>query len=71
MNEASRERLEQVEASLAHLEHQVEQMNEVLVHQGRQMELLQKQVRRQSAVLEGIELDRIKANQTKPPHYHE
>jgi hypothetical protein len=35
------------------------------------MELLKKQVRRQSAVLEGIELDRIKANQTKPPHYHE
>jgi uncharacterized coiled-coil protein SlyX len=71
MNEASRERLEQVEASLAHLEHQVEQMNEVLVHQGRQMELLKKQVRRQSAVLEGIELDRIKANQTMPPHDHE
>jgi hypothetical protein len=30
---------------------------------------MKKQVQRQSAVLESIELERIKANQTKPPHY--
>jgi uncharacterized coiled-coil protein SlyX len=71
MNDESRERVERVEASLAHLEHQVEQMNAVLVHQGRQVDLLKKQVQRQSAVLESMELERIKANQTKPPHYHE
>jgi len=71
MNDESRERVERVEASLAHLEHQVEQMNAVLVHQGRQVDLLKKQVQRQSAVLESMDLERINANQTKPPHYHE
>jgi uncharacterized coiled-coil protein SlyX len=69
MNDESRERWERVEANVAHLEHQVEQMNEVLIQQGRLVDLLKKQVQRQSEVLEGMELDRIKANQTKPPHY--
>jgi uncharacterized coiled-coil protein SlyX len=69
MNDESRERWERVEANVAHLEHQVEQMNEVLIQQGRLVDLLKKQVQRQSEVLEGMELDRIKANQNKPPHY--
>ena len=69
MNEETRQRMEQMEASQAHLEHQVEQMNGVLIQQGRLVELMKKQVQRQSAVLESIELERIKANQTKPPHY--
>jgi SlyX protein len=69
MSEETRQRLEQMEANLAHLEHQVEQMNGVLIQQGRLVDLMKKQVQRQSAVLESIELERIKANQTKPPHY--
>ena len=69
MNDESRQRLVRVEASLAHLEHQVEQLNGVLIQQGRTVDLLKKQVQRQSEVLEGMELERIKANQTKPPHY--
>jgi len=69
MNDETRQRLESVEASLAHLEHQVEQLNGVLIQQGRTVDLLKKQVQRQSEVLESMELERIKANQTKPPHY--
>jgi uncharacterized coiled-coil protein SlyX len=69
MNDESAPRLERMEAALAHLEHQVEQLNEVLIQQGRVVDGLKKQVQRQSAVLETIELERIKANQTKPPHY--
>ena len=69
MNDENRQRLERVEASFAHLEHQVEQLNAVLIHQGRTVDLLKKQVQRQSEVLEGMELERIKANQTRPPHY--
>ena len=69
MNEEERQRWERVEANMAHLEHQVEQMNAVLIQQGRVVDLLKKQLQRQSQVLEGIELERIKANQTKPPHY--
>jgi uncharacterized coiled-coil protein SlyX len=71
MNDETRQRVERVEASLAHLEHQVEQMNSVLIQQGKLAESLKKQVQRQSAVLESMELERIKANQTKPPHYHQ
>ena len=69
MNDETRQRLELVEANLAHLEHQVEQLNGVLIQQGRTVDLLKKQVQRQSEVLESMELERIKANQTKPPHY--
>jgi SlyX protein len=69
MNDETRQRLESVEANLAHLEHQVEQLNGVLIQQGRTVDLLKKQVQRQSEVLESMELERIKANQTKPPHY--
>ena len=69
MNDETRQRLEAVEANLAHLEHQVEQLNGVLIQQGRTVDLLKKQVQRQSEVLESMELERIKANQTKPPHY--
>jgi uncharacterized coiled-coil protein SlyX len=41
----------------------------VLIQQGRAVDLLKKQVQRQSEVLESMELERIKASQTKPPHY--
>ena len=68
MDDTSR-RIEKVESQLAHLEHQVEQLNGVLIQQGRTVDLLKKQVQRQSEVLESMELERIKANQTKPPHY--
>ena len=69
MNDETLQRLEQFESNLAHLEHQVEQLNGVLIQQSRTVDLLKKQVQRQSEVLESMELERIKANQTKPPHY--
>lgn len=69
MNEEFGRRLERMEAHLTHLEHQVEQMNQVLIQQDKLVEFLKKQVKRQSDVLESIELERIKSNQTKPPHY--
>jgi uncharacterized coiled-coil protein SlyX len=68
-NEETPQRMDRLEANVAHLEHQVEQMNAVLIQQGRLVDLLKKQVHRQSEVLESMELERIKANQTKPPHY--
>ena len=62
-------RLEKLEAHVAHLEHHVEQLNDVIVDQAKVMERLRKEVQRQSGTLEAIELDRIKANNSKPPHY--
>ncbi len=67
-NEIS-QRLARIETHVAHLEHQVEQLNGVLIEQGRLVEQLKRQAQRQSATLEAIELERIKATNAKPPHY--
>jgi len=69
MNAENLQRLERIEAHIAHLEHQVEQLNGVVVEQGRLGGLLKKQMQRQSAVLETLELDRIRANNPRPPHH--
>ena len=69
MSDESSERLSRVEASLAHLEHQVEQLNEVVIEQGKLVERLKKEVQKQSAAMETMELERMKANNPKPPHY--
>lgn len=69
MNDEAGQRLNRVEANLAHLEHQVEQLNGVIIAQGRELEQLRKLVQRQAATLETIELERIKTTNPKPPHY--
>lgn len=69
MNEEISERLQKIEAHVAHLEHQVEQLNDVVTEQSRLVEFLKKQVQKQSGVLETLELERIKANNPKPPHH--
>lgn len=69
MSEELSTRLSQIESHVAHLEHQVEQMNEVIVAQAKWLERLKKEVQKQSSVMETMELERIKANNSKPPHY--
>jgi uncharacterized coiled-coil protein SlyX len=69
MNAEILQRLERIETQSAHLEHQVEQLNEVVVGQDRLVEHLKKQVQRMSGVLETMELERIKNNNPAPPHY--
>lgn len=69
MNEETSHRLERLEAHVAHLEHQVEQLNEVVTGQGKLLERLKKEVQRQSSAMETIELERIKATNTRPPHH--
>ena len=69
MNEDISTRLGKIESNLAHLEHQVEQMNEVIMAQDKLLERLKKEVQRQSSAMETMELEQIKANNTKPPHY--
>jgi uncharacterized coiled-coil protein SlyX len=69
MKDDTLQRLERLEANVAHLEHQVEQLNEVVTGQGKLVELLKKQVQRQSGVLETMELESIKANNARPPHH--
>lgn len=62
-------RFQKLESNLAHLEHQFEQLNAVVVEQSRILERLKKEIQRQSTAMETLELDRIKANNAKPPHY--
>jgi uncharacterized coiled-coil protein SlyX len=69
MNEELSTRLGKIESHLAHLEHQVEQMNSVIMAQDKLLERLKKEVQRQSSNMETLELERIKANNPKPPHY--
>ncbi len=63
------QRIAKLETNVAHLEHQVEQLNEVVTEQSKLVEFLKKQVQRQSGVLETLELERIKANNPRPPHH--
>jgi uncharacterized coiled-coil protein SlyX len=69
MNAETLQRLERLEAGVAHLEYQVEQLNEVVTGQAKLVELLKKQVQRQSGVLETMEMERIKDNNVRPPHH--
>ena len=69
MNKEISKRLERIEANVAHLEHQVEQLNEVIIKQGKLVETLKKQVQRQAATMETLEMDRIQATNPRPPHH--
>jgi len=69
MADAQSRRIEKLEANLAHLEHQVEQLNSVVIEQGRLLDRLKKEAQRQSTAMQTLELERIKANVQKPPHY--
>ncbi len=63
------ERLVRAEASLAHLEHQYDQLNRVVVEQAKLLERLRKQLERLTETLETQELERIRGTSAKPPHY--
>ena len=69
MKDETSQRLERIEASLAHLEHHVEQLNEVIIGQGKELDGLKKQVQRQATTMDALEMDRIKATNAKPPHH--
>ena len=61
--------LEKIESHLAHLEHQYEQLNNVVIEQGRLLARLQKEQAKVSRTVETMELEGIRANNPKPPHH--
>ena len=69
MTDENSRRLEKLESHVAHLEHQVEQLNDVVIEQGKLLDRLKKEVQRQSSAMETMELERINTNVQKPPHY--
>ena len=68
MESASPQNLERLEALVAHLERQYDELNGVVIQQGRELARVRQQLQRAAASLEGMELDRIKAHNPKPPH---
>jgi len=69
MNADTIERFEQLESPLAHLERLCEQLNQVVVEQGKVLARLQSQQKQFAEALGEAELDRIRATNSKPPHY--
>jgi SlyX protein len=69
MAKESSDRLDRLESHIAHLEHLVEQLNGVVIEQGKLLDRLKKETQRQSGAMRTLELERIKANAQKPPHY--
>jgi uncharacterized coiled-coil protein SlyX len=69
MDKELAERLEKLETSLAHVEHLYDQLNQVVLEQGRQLTKMQTHQQKLSQTMETIELERIKSVNTKPPHY--
>ncbi len=63
------QRMDKLESHLAHLEHHVEQLNGVVIEQGKLLDRLKKEVQRQSSMMQTLELERMKSNNQKPPHY--
>lgn len=60
--------LEKLETHVAHLERQFDELNSVVIWQGKELARMRQQMLRVSASVEGMELDRIKASNPKPPH---
>jgi len=69
MNEENSERFARLESHVAHLEHQLDQLNGVVIKQGRMIDRLAKQAQLQARALETAEIERAKSNNPKPPHY--
>lgn len=69
MNELIAERFDKLEAHVAHLERQIDQLNEVAIAQSQEIDRLKKQLGRVSQSLDNSESERIKSVDAKPPHY--
>jgi uncharacterized coiled-coil protein SlyX len=69
MSEEPSKRFARIESHIAHLEAQVEALNEVVIEQGKTLERMHKQVRLQARALETAEIERTKAINPKPPHH--
>ena len=63
------EKINRLESKVAHLEYGYDQLNEVVVAQQKLVTRLRTEVQRLSESMRTIEMDRIGANNPKPPHY--
>ena len=62
-------RLVNIESDLTHLEQLVASLNQTIIEHDKIIQHLQNQLNRVASGLETKEMDSIKGNVTKPPHY--
>ena len=63
------DRLVKIESALAHLENLTETLNETIIAQDKTIRRLAQQVEQMNDAIQAKEMDAIKGNVTKPPHY--
>jgi len=63
------DRLVKIESALAHLENLTETLNETIITQDKTIRRLTQQVEQMNDAIQAKEVDVIKGNVTKPPHY--
>ena len=63
------DRLVKIESALAHLENLTEPLNETIIAQDKTIRRLTQQVEQMNDAIQDKEMDAIKGNVTKPPHY--
>ncbi len=68
-DDALEDRFRRIESHAASLEHMVDQLNQVIVEQDKALRRLTAKNESLSQTVETIELERIKGNNAKPPHY--
>jgi len=58
-----------IESSLAHMEQLTETLNKTIIAQDKTIRRLTQQVEQMNDAIQAKEMDAIKGNVTKPPHY--
>lgn len=58
-----------IESALAHLENLTETLNETIIAHEKTLRQQQQQIKQMTDVMQTKEMDAIKDNVTKPPHY--
>ena len=69
MTSEEEERFVKIESSLAHLEKMAETLNETVIEQDKTSRRLSQQVEQLTSRLASDDMNAIKENVTKPPHY--
>jgi uncharacterized coiled-coil protein SlyX len=69
MDPALEDRLNAVESSVAHLERQYDELNQMVVKQDKLLTRLSTMMTRMDSTFQGMEIDKIRNNNQKPPHY--
>ena len=63
------DRLQKLESHLAFLERQYDDLNKVVIEHARTLARVQSELARATDALRSAEIERIRANNPKPPHY--